>query len=177
MFSINIHSSEEGKMGTTKVTRYGRNQLKLLPILPRWRAIVRRVILKFNKELDRGSLIKWRTAFARMEIERNAARRWRFADINQISWYFISFDYEARGLAALSNLLSIFGERQFPAATKPRLLASDFHPFSTGGLHFYLQSTGSLARMAAQPFPHEEEIKWANDGTRRVLEGDVRVMY
>lgn len=58
--------------------------------------------------------------------------------------------------APLSNLLSIFGERQFPGGGGATLISTLFQP---GGLHFYLQSTGSLARMAAQPFPHEEEIK------------------
>ena len=96
-----------------------------------------------------------------MEVERNTARRQRFADINQISWHFISFDYQARGLrrGVIEFIINFRRTAISRGNEMPRLLASDFHPFSTGGLHFYLQSTGSLARMAAQPFPHEEEIK------------------
>lgn len=36
--------------------------------------------------------------------------------------------------------------------------------FPKQGLHFCVQSPGSLAQMAVQPFPYEEKIKWTHDG-------------
>lgn len=74
--------TEKGVRGA--VTRHGRNRLKLLPILPRWRAIERRVILEFNKELDRGSLIKGRAASVELTA-RNRAKRRQDVDDSPIS--------------------------------------------------------------------------------------------
>lgn len=89
MFDIrrNLSTNAEGekrKGGTKSVTRHGRNRLKLLPILPRWRAIERRVILEFNKELDRGSLIKGRAASVELTA-RNRAKRRQDVDDSPIS--------------------------------------------------------------------------------------------
>lgn len=82
------------------------------------------------------------------------------AATNKISWYFISFDYRGtRTRGIIEFIINFRGTAISRGNEATTVVASDSHPFSTGGLHFYLQSTGSLARMAAQPFPHQEEIK------------------
>lgn len=122
---------KNGKGGTRSVTRHGRNRLKLLPIFPRWRAIERRVILEFNKELDRGSLIKGRAASVELTA-RNRAKRRQDVDDSPISTGYPGILSHSiirhADSSALSNLLSIFGERQFPGGGCATLISTLFQP-------------------------------------------------